>query len=138
MIDLFVAGFSTVWLDQAYWERTLASGPETSVEAYIFGGVAWYGIPFGFVASMSLGCAALTSASSFHTFPNLLSAAQSGVSLSSPATAIALLGKGGTGLMLLLLFMVVTNSKSALMIAVWGLLTFNVYETPRVTPTELV
>lgn len=46
-IDLFAAGFSTVWLDQAYWQRAIASKPETSVRAYILGGIAWYGIPFG-------------------------------------------------------------------------------------------
>lgn len=58
-IDLLVAGFSTVWLDQvmilvptmknlllilvqAYWQRAIASRPETSVKAYLFGGIAWY------------------------------------------------------------------------------------------------
>ena len=41
--DIFVSGFSTVWLDQAYWQRAIASRPETSVRAYILGGIAWYG-----------------------------------------------------------------------------------------------
>lgn len=40
-VDLLVAGFSTVWLDQAYWQRAIASRPETSVQAYILGGIAW-------------------------------------------------------------------------------------------------
>ncbi|KUJ10937.1 Na+/solute symporter [Mollisia scopiformis] len=140
-VDLFVAGFSTVWLDQAYWQRAIASRPETSVKAYIFGGMAWYGIPFGFATAMGLGCAALTSSPSFPTYPNPLTAAQNGAGLSSPATAIALLGKGGAGLMLLLLFMAVTSSTSAELIAVSSLLTFDVYKTyikPRATSTELV
>lgn len=42
-IDLFVAGFTTVWLDQAYWQRAIASRPETAVKAYMLGGIAWYG-----------------------------------------------------------------------------------------------
>jgi hypothetical protein len=96
-IDLFVAGFSTVWLDQAYWERTLASGPETSVKAYIFGGVAWYSIPFGFVTAVSLGCAALTSPSSFHTFPNPLSAAQNGAGFIEPRYGDRVIRKGWRG-----------------------------------------
>ncbi|TVY43789.1 Urea active transporter [Lachnellula subtilissima] len=140
-IDLFVAGFSTVWLDQAYWQRAIASRPETSVKAYIFGGIAWYGIPFGFATAMGLGCAALTSADSFPTYPNALSPAQVGAGLSSPATAIALLGKGGAGLMLLLLFMAVTSSTSAELIAVSSLLTFDVYKTyikRKATSIELV
>jgi Na+/proline symporter len=140
-VDLFVAGFSTVWLDQAYWQRAIASRPETSVKAYIFGGIAWYGIPFGFATAMGLGCAALTSSPKFPTFPNPLSAAQNGAGLSSPATAIALLGKGGAGLMLLLLFMAVTSSTSAELIAVSSLLTFDVWKTyirPTATSSELV
>lgn len=127
-IDLFVAGFSTVWLDQAYWQRAIASRPKTSVKAYIFGGMAWYGIPSGFATAMGLGCAALTSAEYFATYPNPLSPAQIGPGLSSPATAIALLGKGEAGLMLWLLFMAVTSSTSAELIAVSSLLTFDVYK----------
>ncbi|CAN8101909.1 unnamed protein product [Discula destructiva] len=140
-IDLLVAGFCTVWLDQAYWQRAIASRPETSVKAYLFGGMAWYGIPFGFATIAGLGCAALTASPSFPTFPNPLSAAQNGSGLSAPAMAIALLGKGGAGLLLLLLFMAVTSSTSAELIAVSSLITFDVYKTyikPSATSDQLV
>ncbi|KAF3767301.1 hypothetical protein M406DRAFT_39720 [Cryphonectria parasitica EP155] len=140
-IDLLVAGFCTVWLDQAYWQRAIASRPETSVKAYLFGGMSWYGIPFGFATAMGLGCAALTASPSFPTFPDPLSAAQNGSGLSAPAAAIALLGRGGAGLMLLLLFMAVTSSTSAELIAVSSLITFDVYKTyvkPRATSDQLV
>ncbi|KAK8061682.1 solute symporter family transporter [Apiospora phragmitis] len=140
-IDLLVAGFANVWLDQAYWQRAIASRPETSVRAYLFGGVAWYGIPFAFGTAMGLGCVALTGTQSFPTFPNPLTAAQNGAGLSAPANAVALLGKGGAGLMLLLLFMAVTSSTSAELIAVSSLITFDVYKTylkPAAASTELV
>lgn len=140
-IDLLVAGFCTVWLDQAYWQRAIASRPETSVKAYLFGGMAWYGIPFGFATIAGLGCAALTASPSFPTFPNPLSAAQNGSGLSAPAMAIALLGSGGAGLLLLLLFMAVTSSTSAELIAVSSLITFDVYKTyikPTATSDQLV
>lgn len=75
-IDLLVAGFSTVWLDQAYWQRAKASRPESSVKVYLLGGIAWYGIPFGFATAMGLGCAALTSSPSFPTYSDPLSAAK--------------------------------------------------------------
>lgn len=78
---------------------------------------------------MGLGCAALSASSSFPTYPDPLSAAQNGAGLSSPAAAIALLGKGGAVLMLILLFMAVTSSTSAELIAVSSLLTFDVYKT---------
>ncbi|KAJ5925537.1 solute symporter family transporter, partial [Penicillium verhagenii] len=139
--DLFVAGFTTVWLDQAYWQRAIASKPETSVKAYILGGIAWYGIPFGFATVMGLGCAALTGDPRFPTYPNPLSTTQVEAGLSAPATAIALLGKGGAVLMLILLFMAVTSSTSAELIAVSSLLTFDVYKTyyrPNTSSEELV
>lgn len=139
--DLFITGFCCVWLDQAYWQRAIASRPETCVKAYIFGAVAWYGIPFSFATMMGLGCAALTGSPTFPTYPNPLSAAQVGAGLSSPATAIAVLGRGGAALMLLLLFMAVTSSTSAELIAVASLITFDVFKTyikPHATSTELV
>jgi Na+/proline symporter len=164
--DLFVSSFTTVWLDQAYWQRAIASKPETSVKAYIFGGLAWYGmlgssavsavsaeyrqfmltcgllgIPFGFATIMGLGCAALTGNPRFPTYPNALTTAQVESGLSAPATAIALLGKGGAVLMLILLFMAVTSSTSAELIAVSSLLTFDIYKTyfrPNTTSEALV
>jgi hypothetical protein len=99
------------------------------------------GIPFGFATVMGLGCAALTGDPRFPTYPNPLSAEQVGAGLSAPATAIALLGKGGAVLMLILLFMAVTSSTSAELIAVSSLLTFDVYKTyfrPNTTSTDLV
>ncbi|KAI0125333.1 urea active transporter 1 [Xylariales sp. AK1849] len=140
-VDLLVAGFCTVWLDQAYWQRAIASRPETSVKAYLSGGIAWYGIPFSFGTAMGLGCVALTGTSVFPTYPDPLTAAQNGSGLSAPASAVALLGRGGAGLMLLLLFMAVTSSTSAELIAVSSLITFDVYKTyikPTATSTELV
>jgi Na+/proline symporter len=78
---------------------------------------------------MGLGCAALTGDPRFPTYPNALTTAQVEAGLSAPATAIALLGKGGAVLMLILLFMAVTSSTSAELIAVSSLLTFDVYKT---------
>jgi len=40
------SGSGTVFLDQAYWQRAIASRPTTAVRAYILGGLAWYVITF--------------------------------------------------------------------------------------------
>lgn len=99
------------------------------------------GIPFGFATAMGLGCAALTSNPRFPTYPNPLSAEQVSAGLSSPATAITLMGQGGAVLMLTLLFMAVTSSTSAELIAVSSLVTFDVYKTyfcPKATSAKLV
>lgn len=90
---------------------------------------------------MGLGCAALTNDPRFPTYPNPLTATQVGAGLSAPATAITLMGKGGAVLMLILLFMAVTSSTSAELIAVSSLLTFDIYKTyfrPDTSSTALV
>lgn len=40
-----IGNFSTVFGDQAYHMRAIASQPETSVKAFMMGGLAWFGIP---------------------------------------------------------------------------------------------
>lgn len=90
---------------------------------------------------MGLGCAALTRNAQFPTYPNPLSTGQVNAGLSAPATAVTLLGKGGAVLILILLFMAVTSSTSAELIAVSSLLTFDVYKTyyrPQTSSTKLV
>ncbi|KAL4875894.1 solute symporter family transporter [Aspergillus karnatakaensis] len=138
---LFLGGFSTVWLDQAYWQRAIASKPETSVKAYLAGGLAWYGIPFSFATAMGLGAVALTNSPRFPTYPNPLTAAQVGGGFSAPATAIALMGTNGAALMILLLFMAITSATSAELIAVSSLWTFDIYKqyiNPSASSKKLV
>jgi urea-proton symporter len=70
----------------------------------------------------------MTGSPSFPTYPNPLNAAQVNGGFSAPATAIALMGKNGAALMLLLLFMAITSATSAELIAVSSLWTFDVYK----------
>ena len=90
---------------------------------------------------MGLGAVALTSSPSFPTYPNPLTSAQVGGGFSAPATAIALMGKNGAALMLLLLFMAITSAASAELIAVSSLWTFDVYKlyiNPSASSSQLV
>ena len=101
----------------------------------------WLWITFGFSTFMGLGCAALTNSPQFPTYPHPLSSTQVEAGLSAPTTAITVLGKGGAVLLLVLLFMAVTSSTSAELIAVSSLLTFDVYKTyfrPNTSSSALV
>jgi Na+/proline symporter len=44
MIINLIGNFATVFNDQAYWQRAIASQPSTAVKAYIIGGSAWLSI----------------------------------------------------------------------------------------------
>jgi len=36
-----IGNFATVFEDQAYWQRAIASKPASTVKAYLLGGLAW-------------------------------------------------------------------------------------------------
>jgi urea-proton symporter len=39
-------------VDQAYWQRAIASQPSQAVKAYIMGGIAWLPIPLTMATAM--------------------------------------------------------------------------------------
>lgn len=135
------SGSGTVFLDQAYWQRAIASRPTTAVRAYILGGLAWFAIPFGFATTLGLAAVALTDSPSFPTYPNLMTPTQITAGLSAPFAATALLGTGGAVALLIVLFMAVTSCASAELIAVSSVLTFDIYKTyikSSPTPDQLI
>lgn len=135
------SGMGTVFLDQGYWQRAIASRPSTAVKAYVLGGFAWFAIPFGFATTLGLSAVALTSNSAFPTFPDPMTTTQVQEGLSAPFAAQALLGQGGAVALLVTLFMAVTSSSSSELIAVSSILTFDVYKTyfkPNATSEQLI
>jgi hypothetical protein len=135
------SGSGTVFLDQAYWQRAIASRPTTAVRAYILGGLAWFAIPFGFATTLGLASAALVDNPAYPTYPNAPSSSQISAGLASAFAASTLLGKGGAVALLITLFMAVTSCASAELIAVSSILTFDVYKTyikPNATPQNLI
>ncbi|OMP85875.1 Urea active transporter [Diplodia seriata] len=135
------SGSGTVFLDQAYWQRAIASRPTTAVRAYILGGLAWFAIPFGFSTTLGLAAVALSSSPSFPTYPALPTDSQISAGLAAAFSASALLGTSGAAALLVVLFMAVTSCASAELIAVSSILTFDVYKTyisPNATPARLI
>ncbi|CAE7133391.1 unnamed protein product, partial [Rhizoctonia solani] len=127
-----IGNFATVFNDQAYWQRAIASKPQSCVKAYLLGGLAWFSIPFTFATTLGLAAVAL------HNDPDMRSLSPADVSagLPAPSAAAALLGTSGAAAMLILLFLAVTSATSAELIAVSSLLTYDVYKryiNPRAT-----
>ncbi|VDC00538.1 unnamed protein product [Peniophora sp. CBMAI 1063] len=119
-----IGNFATVFLDQAYWQRAIASRPASCVKAYLLGGLAWFAIPFTFATTLGLAARALQGDADMA----VLSAADVSAGLPAPSAAAALLGKSGAAVMLVLLFLAVTSATSAEMIAVSSILTYDVYK----------
>ncbi|KAH7105729.1 Na+/solute symporter [Auriculariales sp. MPI-PUGE-AT-0066] len=120
-----IGNFATVFNDQAYWQRAIASKPASTVKAYLLGGLAWFSIPFLFATTMGLAAVALTAA--HDPAMRILSPAEVSAGLPAPTAAAALLGKGGATAMLVLLFLAVTSATSAELIATEQILKMSHY-----------
>ncbi|KAF8237060.1 urea transporter [Tricholoma matsutake] len=119
-----IGNFATVFQDQAYWQRAIASRPATTVKAFLLGGLAWFAIPFTLATTLGLAAVALRNDPAMR----VLTPANVSSGLPAPAAATALLGKSGASAMLILLFLAVTSACSAELIAVSSILTYDVYK----------
>ncbi|KAF8587633.1 Na+/solute symporter [Ramaria rubella] len=128
-----IGNFATVFNDQAYWQRAIASKPASCVKAYLYGGLAWH------IFSTTLGLSAV--ALRGDPAMRVLSVADVSAGLPAPAAAAALLGKSGAAALLIVLFLAVTSATAAELIAVSAILTFDVYKrylNPRATEAQIM
>ncbi|KAL9274076.1 Urea-proton symporter DUR3-like protein [Drosera capensis] len=115
-----VGNFGTVFVDNGYWVSAIAARPTSTHKGYLLGGLVWFAVPFSLATSLGIGALALD-------LP--LTASEASHGLVPPATAIALMGKGGSVLLLTMLFMAVTSAGSSELIAVSSLCTYDIYRT---------
>jgi len=132
-----IGNFATVFQDQAYWQRAIASRPASCVKAYLLGGIAWFAIPFMFSTTLGLAAVALRDDPSMRVLlPKDVSAG-----LPAPSAAAALLGKSGAAAVLVVLFLAVTSATSAELIAVSSILTYDIYKryfNPKATESQVL
>ncbi|GJU40668.1 urea-proton symporter DUR3 [Tanacetum coccineum] len=127
-----VGNFGTVFVDNGYWVSAIAARPSSTHKGYLLGGLVWFAVPFSLATALGLGALALD-------LP--LSASEASKGLVPAATAIALMGKGGSVLLLTMLFMAVTSAGSSELIAVSSLCTYDIYRTyinPNATGKQIL
>ena len=78
---------------------------------------------------MGLSALALEGNTAFPTYPSRMSSDDVTAGLVLPYAAVALLGKGGAGATLILVFMAVTSASSSEYIAVSSIFTYDIYQT---------
>lgn len=113
MINI-IGNFGTVFVDQAYWQRAIASTNSAASKAYIYGGIAWFAIPFAVATILGVSAAGL------------------GVSVGSadaiaPAMAAYILGDVGSILFLAMLFMAVMSTGAAELTAITNIIVTDIY-----------
>lgn len=97
---------------------TLGIRPLPPLQGYILGGLMWFSIPFTLATSLGLASVALD-------LP--ITKEEAGAGLVPPAVAVYILGKSGAVWITIMLFMAVTSTGSAELIAVSSLFSYDLY-----------
>ncbi|XP_033624975.1 urea-proton symporter DUR3-like [Asterias rubens] len=119
-----VGNFGTVFVDQSYWQSSVAAKPRQGMWGFLIGGLVWFAIPFSFATTMGLAYVALGT----HRGEPLLTASQVGEGLVPPAVAKELMGPVGGVLMVILILMAVTSTGSAEVIAITSIIVYDLYQ----------
>lgn len=136
-----VGNFGTVFLDNGYFNKAFASDPVATMPGYVIGGLAWFAIPMFVATTMGLTALSLQDTPSWPTYPERMTHAEVSAGLVLPNAAVALLGKSGAVMSLLLVFMAVTSAMSAELIAVSSIYTYDIYRTyinPKASSKRLI
>ncbi|SPO25372.1 probable DUR3 - Urea permease [Ustilago trichophora] len=119
-----------VFLDASFHQKGVAAMPEAAFPGYLIGGLAWFSIPFCLATTAGLAALALeTTYAGFPTYPNRIPKADVSAGLVLPYAAQALLGKGGSAAVLLLMFMSCTSAISAQMVGVSTVVSYDIFKT---------
>jgi SSS family transporter len=124
-----VGNFGTVFCDNGYYNKAIAASPVHALPGYVAGGLAWFAIPFVAATTMGLSGLALESNPIWPTYPSRLDPSDVSAGLVLPATAVAMMGKGGAAAAILIVFMAVTSAMSAELIAVSTIWTYDIFQT---------
>jgi Na+/proline symporter len=120
-----VGNFGTVFVDQAYWQSAIAAEPKATVTGFLIGGMVWFAVPFFMATTFGLAGRSLSMSKGL----DFITATEAGNGLVPAKTIVETLGSGGAFCLLMQLFMAVTSTGSAEVIAVSSILTYDLYWT---------
>ena len=127
-----VGNFGTIFVDQSYWQKAIASRPKAATGGFILGGLTWFAIPF--TLATALGLAAIATGIT-------LTENELGLGLVAPTAATNLMGDLGAILLLTIIFTAVTAAGSSQLVSVSSLVTYDVFRTylrPSSSGRELI
>ncbi|KAL4916121.1 Sodium:solute symporter family-domain-containing protein [Aspergillus aurantiobrunneus] len=121
------SNFGLVIMDTSFFIKAFSASPKAVVPGYTIGGIMYFAIPWGLGTVMSSVALGLENQPNFPTFPRRMTSSEVSSGLVLPYAAMTIAGKGGAAAVLLMIFMAVTSTLSAQVIAVSSILSFDVY-----------
>ncbi|KAG5366469.1 putative multidrug resistance protein [Yarrowia sp. B02] len=120
-----IGNLGLVIMDTAFWQKSMAADLKATVQGYMIGSVLIFAVPWALGTICGLGARVLEDAEVIA--PVSLKALEVGNVF--PLVARAMLGKGASVGIVLMLFMSCTSTVSAEMIAVSSIISFDIFRT---------
>jgi hypothetical protein len=90
-----IGNFGTVFLDNSYFNKAIATSPVHALPGYVMGGLSWFAVPWVTATCMGLAGLALEGSPVWPTYPERMADVDVTAGLVLPNVAVAMLGKGG-------------------------------------------
>ncbi|KAL4238792.1 hypothetical protein ACF0H5_003499 [Mactra antiquata] len=118
------SGFGTSYVDQSYWQSSVAAKPRQGVLGFLIGGLVWFSIPFALATTMGLAYIALGARQN----QPLLKEEDVDLGLVLPVVAQRLFGSTGEIMIIIMTVMAVVSTGSAEVVAVTSILVYDIYQ----------
>lgn len=124
-----LGNFGLVIMDSSYWQKAYSANVAAAVPGYLVGGVIYFGLPWCLGSVMGIGSLALQNFPSWPAYGRELSTNELNAGLILPYASMAVAGKAGAVAVVIVIFMAVTSTMSAELIAVSSIVSSDVYHT---------
>jgi len=126
-----LGNFGLVLLDSSYWQKAFSADMTAAAPGYMLGGILYFGIPWALGTVM--GCVgiglAFTNSPYWPVQGRPLSMSENNNGLVLPYAALATVGNAGAVAVVIVIFMAVTSTSSAQIVAVSSIVSSDVYHT---------
>ncbi|CAM1504276.1 Fc.00g018670.m01.CDS01 [Cosmosporella sp. VM-42] len=121
--------FALVIMDTSFWQKGFAADTAAAMPGYMLGGIAYFAVPWAVGTTAGLAAIVLEKTSIFPTYPRAMTTAEIHAGYVLPYAVMSVAGKGGAAGLLIIVFMTVTSTTSAELIAVASIISFDIYRT---------
>ncbi|KAK6465206.1 urea transport protein [Scheffersomyces coipomensis] len=125
---LTAGNFGLTVLDSSFWQKTFSASPRATVPAYLIASFLIFSNVWPLGSIIGGTAIVLDGTSGWPTYPRPLTEYEIDSGFVLPFVLKQILGNGGVGAILLVVYLAVTSTVSAQMISVSSILTFDIYK----------
>lgn len=127
-IILTTGNFGLTVMDSSFWQKSFSASVKASCPAYLLAATAIFSNAWGIGSITAAAGIVLEKTKVFPTYPRQMTDTEVDSGFLLPYTVKAVVGNGGVGALLLIIYLAVTSTVSAQMISVSSIVSFDIYK----------